>query len=120
MSTELFTPADYARLQAEPLRRMVDGIDLAMARAEEVHLPVRLALDLTVTGLETLRVAGVLIGCARPSEERNRYTGAVEAAHAWLWKGLEELGGTLDASAWPAQRARLLALITHLERGQGW
>jgi hypothetical protein len=99
---------------------MVDRIDMALAKAEADVIPVRLPLDFTVAGLETLRVAGVLIGCARPSEERNRYTGAVEAAHAWLWKALGELGGTLDASAWPAQRTRLLALIGYLERGQGW
>jgi hypothetical protein len=114
------TPADLARLQAMPLREMVDGIEAALAEAEAQGRTARLPLALTVDGLGTLRVVGVLLGCARPSQARDSYTGTAEAAQAWLRGALEALGGTLDQSTWPAQRDRLLALVGWLERGQGW
>jgi hypothetical protein len=121
MSSDVrFTPADLARLQAMPLRKMVDGIDAALAQAEAQGRTARLPLALTVDGLGTLRVVGVLLGCARPSQARDSYAGTVEAAQVWLREALEELGGKPDKSTWPAQRDRLLALIGWLERGQGW
>jgi|tagenome__1003787_1003787.scaffolds.fasta_scaffold20110664_1 hypothetical protein len=115
-----FTPADLARLQAMPVRKMVDGIDAALAESEAQGRTAPLSLALIVDGLGTLRVVGVLLGCARPSQALDSYTGMVEAAHAWLREALEEPGCMPDKSTWPIQRDRLLALVTWLERGQGW
>jgi hypothetical protein len=115
-----FTPADLARLQAMPVRKLIDGIDTALAESEGQGRTALLSLALIVDGLGTLRVVGVLLGCARPSQALDSYTGTVEAAQVWLRETLEEPGCIPNKSTWPVERDRLLALVDWLERGHGW